>query len=113
MKYYLVTESGNYADEFDIEGFALFKAESEQALKDNLWKSISSNHEVEERENDYEEDDKHLAWPMEFYFGTNEAITYNSKEEIFQELVISEITKSQYNIIKDLLGTRFSTSALL
>ena len=113
MKYYLVTESGNYADEFDIEGFALFKAESEDELKSSLWKSISENHEVEDRENEYEEGDKHLAGPMEFYFGTNEAVTYNSKEEIFEELGVSEITEAEYNTIKCLLGTRFGTSALL
>jgi len=106
MKYYLVTEDGNWADEFDLEAYALYEAESEQALKDKLWKYISDKSDLDEEE----EDD---GWPKEYYFGTNEAVEYNSKEEVFADLGISELTKLQYDVIKEVLGTSFGTGAIL
>jgi hypothetical protein len=111
MKYYLVTESGNYADEFNLEAMRLFEAESEKDLQNKILENLSD--QIEDSEGEYSEEDKHLAWPMEFYFGTNEAITYNSKEAILEDLTITEVSLEDYKVIEKLLGTSFGTGAIL
>ena len=100
MKYWLVTESGNYADEFNLEAMQIFEGETEAEVLDSVFEDRLSD----------EEDDE---WPKEFYFGTNECIEYDSKEELYDSVSITEITKEEYDTINKLLGTSFGTGAIL
>lgn len=90
MKNYIVKFDDNYADEFDMEGFRLFKAESEDAIKDSL---------VDER----------VTFPCERYFGTNEAMDYDSKEQYFNAISIVEISEEEFNIISKYFPRGFGT----
>jgi len=45
----------------------------------------------------------------ELGFGTNESLTFYSKEDYFSNLNIQEITEEEYLIIKKLFGTSFGT----
>lgn len=85
MKYFLVKESGNYADEFDIQGFKIFEAESEEKVKEQI---ISDRF-----------DDDIPEYPLELYFGTNEAVEINSEQELWSMLDITEISKQDYDVL--------------
>lgn len=97
MRYWLVTENGNYADEFDLEAMKLVQAESKEDALEEVFE-------------DHLEDDE---WPKELYFGTNEAMEYENKEDLYDSVEIQEITYSEYSTIKRLLGTSFGTGAIL
>jgi hypothetical protein len=84
MKYYLVIESNDYADEFDIEGFKVFKSENEESLEIQL---------IDDQE-----------FPCEKYFGTNEAIEFETKEDFLESLSIVEITEEELKVLKKLFG---------
>ena len=43
----------------------------------------------------------------EIYFGTNEYINFESKEELFNSLVVTEITSSVHSFIIALIGKTF------
>ena len=92
-KHFLVIENSNYADEFDLQGYRLFKANSEEELKELL---------LEDRD-----------FPEEFYFGTNECIEIDSEEEFFDCLDIQEISKEQYKVLEKLLGDSFGITSLI
>jgi hypothetical protein len=105
MKYFLVKENGNYADEFDLEAMQLFEAETKEEIADSL---LSDHMECDEDEEDCEEE-----WPKEFYFGTNEAATFEDKEDFLSSLDIKEISKEEYKTLERLLGTSFGVGAIL
>ena len=90
MKYFLITQDGNYADEFDVSGFRLVKFKSEKDLLDSLKPT--------------EDIDK---WPKELYFGSNASIEYNDLEEYLGSFGISELKESEYKIIEKFLGTEY------
>lgn len=93
MKYFLVKFNDNYADEFDLEGFWLEKAESKEEVI-----ILISNGFESERGNKY---------PVECYFGTNEYLQYNNIEDYLSVLNISEITKEEYDVLQKLFGGSF------
>lgn len=97
MKHFLVKESGNWADEFDLAGFMIFKKESLSDLKKSL---------IDGRE-----------FPCEIYFGTNEAQEYSNEKEFFADLTIKEITEEEYKFLKKLFpgcdSYAFGTTAIL
>lgn len=78
-KIYLIHESSCYADEFDLEGFKIVEALSEEEA---LEKVIGNK-----------------KFPAELYFGTNEYQIYRSKEELLYDLSIKEITREEYNVL--------------
>ncbi|QPB12213.1 hypothetical protein [Providencia phage PSTCR5] len=83
MKYALITVENNYADEFDVEGFGLFKGEElEQALK-----LLNSLEEVENQE---------------IYFGTNEQIFLHDTT-----FCVKELTEEEYRTIQSVLGDSY------
>lgn len=83
MKYFLVKENSNYADEFDIKGFKIFKAESEEILREEIKNKVLDGDE----------------FPLEKYFGTNEAIEINNEEELWQNISIEPISKDDYILL--------------
>ena len=100
MKYFIATESGNYADEFDLEKMQLVKAKSREEALERVFADALADDEEEE-------------WPKEFYFGTNEAVEYDSKEELFEAISLQELTKQEYDTIEKYLGTSFGTGGIL
>lgn len=84
-KYYIITYSANYADEFDIE--KIWACSEEQKV--DLFSEIAQ--QFYEGEN-------------EFYFGTNEFMEYSSLEEALEDFDVSEVDVSTFNVMKDLLG---------
>jgi len=107
MKYFLVKENSNWADEFDLEGFKVFKSKSLDSLKSTLLSQF-----VAER-GKTEED----PFPTECSFGTNEYIEIESEEEFFESLTIIEINEDEYKCLKKLFphcnDWAFGTTAIL
>jgi hypothetical protein len=93
MKKYLVIENSNYADEFDLQGYKIIEAESEQDLKNKILK------------------DK--EFPCEFHFGTNEATKFETEEELFEALTIKELTDIEAITLIDILGKRFGITSII
>lgn len=99
MKHFLVKEDANWADEFDVASFKVIKAES----KEDVIKKIEK-----ERDSEY---------PMSFYFGTNEDIEIQSREELEKALEIKQITDEELKVIKkffpNITSSAFGTNAIL
>lgn len=89
MKYFIVKQSGNYADEFDTEGFFLAEGKNLKEVRKSL------------------EPSEDTVFPAEVYFGTNEAIEFEDLEEYLDSFEITEITKQQYDAIGDVIGDSF------
>ena len=85
--YLLVRLNSSWADEFDVEA---------------LWVTTS-----EEFKTWLEELDTCVVNNVEIYFGTNESITFDSKEEIINSLIVTEITSTFYNQFIALIGETF------
>jgi hypothetical protein len=83
MKHFLVKEDSNYADEFDLQGFKLFEAESEEDLKSTILLRVLDGGE----------------FPLDKYFGTNEVIEIEDEEALWNMLDITEISKTDYDIL--------------
>lgn len=90
MKYFLLQQDDNYADEFDISGFILKQGKSKKEVLESL-----VSEEVE--------------FPCERYFGTNESVEYNSKVDYFDTITVTELTKSEYKLIEKLFGCSYGT----
>lgn len=93
MKYFIINEYSDYADEFSLEGFKLVKSESEEELKKELLSQFE--------------------FPVELSFGTNEFQEYETEKDLMGDLSISEITEEEYTIIEKVLGTNYGTTAIL
>lgn len=87
-KYYIVIYRDNWADEFDIEAFQLFTEKEWLDATDSI-----------DRSNDEQ---------REIYFGTNEFIEISPKE-FFRNAIITELSLSRYNLIKNIIGETFGT----
>ena len=90
MKYFIVKQQCDYADEFYTNGLQLFEAESRQKLIKDL----------------VPED---IKFPTEKWFGTNEAIEFYTKEDYLNSLKITEITEEEYKITQKVVGIIFGT----
>lgn len=82
MQKVLVQWNTNWADEMDIQGF--------QILTVDEWNDYKSA--VEKRKN------------FEIYVGTNEEISYDSGEDLLEELEVTLITKVEVEIIEKFFG---------
>lgn len=79
MKYFLIKESRDYADEFDTHGVTVRTSESKEKLKQQIT-------------DDFEE------YGEELYFGSNECHLIESPQELLGALQIEEITKEEYEV---------------
>lgn len=127
----LVKFNDNYADEFDVFGFAIYNSKEDFLLelyKTWLFEYLESGNcpklEFILQENDLDFDDffeeatiKDLEpyleasdtyyqedSPREFYFGTNEEVIYESFDEFKNAFEIKDISKNEFNTIKNLFG---------
>lgn len=114
MNYFLIKEDDNYADEFDIEGFKIEKSKlSIEDYKKNLLLEV-----LMER-GDYDEDDNEIPgkFPLEFYFGTNEAIEIRDEKDFWRVVSVEPISKAEYDTLKKLFPTSvdyaFGTTAII
>lgn len=86
----------DYADEFDVVGFiACTDKQYEKMYQDSL-------DAFKEREESYE--DKSSAFPIEIYFGTNEAITFESQEDYFNSFQVESISDEELKVLQKIFG---------
>lgn len=105
-RYYIVKESGNWADEFDIEGFTLEAShETPAAFKKRLVDDFEAERGIDGTPGAEE-------YPVECYFGTNEAIEFNDRAEVEAALDIKELTKAEYDAIKKHVGESFGMTVV-
>lgn len=76
----LVTSSGDWGDEFDLDGFAIFEKEEWEHVKEGI-------------------PDR----PFEAYFGSNEFVTFEGKEDYLSYLTETEITEEEEATLRRLL----------
>lgn len=93
MKNYIVIESANYADEFDIEGFKIMQENSKGDILDELLEGRS--------------------FPMRCCFGTNKYINYETKDDVSDAISITEIPDEDLKVIRKYFGDSFGLTALL
>lgn len=76
----LLVFEDNYADEFDVYGFALYSEE-----KYNQWIQLLDM----------------LEFPFESYFGTNEEIAWTDKGDLLSKIKIRDISNEDSLVIKN------------
>jgi hypothetical protein len=87
MDYVLVALDANYADEFDVN---------------SLW--VTTQEEYEEVLRDI---DKYFVPDIEFYFGTNEFISFDTKDDILSCIDAAPISKEFYEEFVNLIGETY------
>ena len=76
MKYFIVQETSDYADEFDIEGFKLYQGDSEKEIQLKVLDQFKNYEGI-------------IEYPLNLYFGTNECQTYKTLEDLLKDLTFS------------------------
>lgn len=104
MNHYIAIEDSNWADEFDLQGMSLHK--SDKKIRE-FKKEFFDNIEKERR------DDEKGIYPISFYFGTNEEVEIESREELEEAITFKTIKEEEYKIIKKVLGNNFGLSAII
>ena len=67
----LIKFEADYADESDVYGFRIMSEEEWESLKNKI---------------------ENLHYPLEFYFGTNEAMEFNSSQDIMESFTTTQLT---------------------
>lgn len=80
----LVKFESNYADEFDVKGFRMFSKKE--------WNNIVK--EIKESK----------AFPMNWSFGSNEEIEYETPNELLKKFEVVVISSDEVKILKKLFG---------
>jgi len=77
---YLVQYKANYADEFDVYGFAVYDQEHLDSLNeafDKIRKYYNANS---------------ASFYLNHYFGTNESVAFDTAEEVFSAFNVKQLT---------------------
>lgn len=72
----------DWADEFDVKGFAFLSVDQ--------WEY-------------YKKEAKNCEYPIESYFGTNEAIEFDNAEDFISSFEVKPITIMEINMMKSIL----------
>lgn len=88
MKYYLLTQRTNWADEINFEGFLIVEAENEE----DAFKAIISRNQ---------------KFPCIVSVGSNEEIEFKTKEAYLRTFRVKEISEEEYDVIGKVLGGSF------
>ena len=97
----LLTVEINWADEFDMQDWKITDAKRFKEVVRSANKRIEPEHEDEGWE------DPEIEW----YFGTNEFVTYSDGPAMLREVTVTLITDEEYNTIEKLFQTdEFGTS---
>lgn len=89
----MIKTSYNYADEFDVDGICTMKISKWNKLQEKVTEAFSKLPPV--KPGRYRDD------VVELYFGTNEAIGFNSAKQVLSA-DIKEITMEEYDVLKKL-----------
>lgn len=87
MKYYLIKFHDNWADEMDIDGFAI--------ISEKLWDLVVKITAIVKNE------------PYSLGFGTNQCIDYRSIADLMTRFEVCEPLDSDIKVIKSLFPGRF------
>ncbi len=83
----IIVFDSNYADEFDVTGFRIVT--DEEAVK-----YINSIAEA------FKRTDENIEW----YFGSNEYVEFESEDEILNCITIKDITSDEFKFLKSLFN---------
>lgn len=90
MNTFLVKFDGNWADEFDVSGFSI--------MSEDEWKEIQ---DIIYNKSEY---------PLEHYFGTNEAMIFDSAEDLSKCLTVTKITEAEAVTVRRLFIDGYSSN---
>lgn len=85
----LVKWTEDWADEFDMSGFVVITKEE--------WVDFNSRLET-------------ANYPVEAYFGTNEAYEFQNKEEVLAGITTEEVFKEDMQTLTSLFGSKYSNT---
>lgn len=88
-KYVLVKLTANWADEFDVNSLAVMTLEEWKELILKIKQNFDPN--------------------REYYFGTNEYVTFEDVNDILHNITVSPIDEDFYEQFKQLIGVEFGT----
>src|SRR5271157_230915 len=105
-KQLLIQFNADYADEFDIEGFIVMTEEQWEAhkalAKTHFDKKATAPLPFPLSEPDsYENRGRHET---EVYFGTNEAMIYESYEDYMRSFKVTPLSVQGYDVLKELFN---------
>lgn len=83
--YKLVKYEDNYADEFDIVGFKIMTEQEYFEWRDMVEKSFLFDEDNQVRD----------TTDREFYFGTNEFVTYQNANQYFDQLEVIDLANHE------------------
>jgi len=81
----------DYADEFDVYGLVIIDSEEWENFKKQV-------HDID--------------YPIEIYFGTNEAILFESSDSVLQSMTPYEITEDEAAVFEKFLKPSYSKSGI-
>lgn len=90
MSKVLVTSSGGWGDEFDLEGCAIFNSREEW---DNIVAGIPDK-------------------PHEAYFGSNEFVVFENRKDYLSHISVKEITDEEEATLRRLLDWKYGSYGL-
>ena len=76
----------DYADEFDVYGF--------EVVTEELWEK-------------YKQMFKCVSYPNEYYFGTNEMVTFEDEAEVLRAITVTELSIMQADALKALFESSY------
>ena len=116
-KLLLLRYDSNYADEFDVDGFAVWPESKWEEHKEAVSKFFDSRAKkrgekptLPDRSDPkyWEVYDQMRKWErgeeVERYFGTNESVSYSSLEDYLRCFKVPEITEEEHQTLKRLFG---------
>jgi hypothetical protein len=87
MSKVLVISSGDWGDEFDLEGFAIFEKDTWEHIKEGIPNE-----------------------PFDAYFGTNEFVCFENKKDYLSHLVEKDISEEEEKFLRSLLNIHTKTT---
>lgn len=97
----LVKFESNYADEFDVQGFKLYKSynEYQEELADYLDVCLDDGQDISSHED--------LPERVCVCVGTNSEIEFDDVHEFLNSFIHTEIDKAMYNFIESTFGYEY------
>ncbi len=112
---YLVRFNRNYADEFDCHGLFICTGEEWYKFRyqPTMWQVDPSQfHDPFDKTRKRSEYDYSTPGVMELYFGTNEAMRFESMEDYFSSFQIEPLTLDEYKILDKVLNCGMMVGSL-
>jgi hypothetical protein len=89
-KFVLIKQCIDYADEFDVYAFDVVPKDEWEANKKRILE---------------------LTYELEYYFGTNEELTFADGEDYLNQIVVSDISEEEAQTLDKLFDGEFGNSA--